>query len=163
MKRTFAFLMALVMVFSLAATAFAAGGTGIGSITISNATVGETYSVYKIFDATYDSDNHVTYTIDNANPFFAKLFGDGTATNEFFEYHAETGVVTRKDGKTDAQLFGYLAGLVAGVTPTKSVEASATTLTIGELDTGYYVISRSNGTTNGVTITTTKPTAEVHD
>ena len=51
MKRAFAIMLALAMVLSLSATAFAAGGTG--SITITNATVDETYAIYKIFDATF--------------------------------------------------------------------------------------------------------------
>jgi len=164
MKRIITFMMALALICALSVTAFAEGGIGAGSITITNATVGETYSVYKIFDATYEGDA-VTYTITDANPFFVKLFGDGTGTNEYFVYHAATGVVTRNEeaGKTDAQLFEYLSGLIADVTATKSVEADATTITISGLDTGYYVINRTNGTTNGVSITTAKLTAEVID
>lgn len=160
MKRIITFMMALALICSLSVTAFAAEP---GVITITNATVGETYSVYKIFDATYQG-SAVTYTITTENPFFAKLFGaDGKTANEYFEYHEETGVVTRNTDKTDAELFGYLAGLVAGVTATKTKEAAATTIDIDKLAPGYYVISRTNGTTNGVTITTAKPTAEVHD
>lgn len=167
MKRIITFMMALALICSLSVTAFADGGAGAGSITITNATVGETYSVYKIFDATYEADA-VTYTITDANPFFVKLFGatatdDVDQSNDYFEYHAATGVVTRKTGKTDPELFTYLSGLIAGVSATKSEEATATTLTIGGLDTGYYVINRTNGTTNGVSITTAKLTAEVHD
>ena len=47
-------LLALVVVLSLATTAFAAGNDG--SITISNATEGATYAVYKVFDLTYEGD-----------------------------------------------------------------------------------------------------------
>ena len=61
-------LLALVMVFALATTAFAqdvsvTGGTG--SITISNAAKGETYTIYKLFDATVHEDedgNSIAYT-----------------------------------------------------------------------------------------------------
>lgn len=163
MKRTFAFMMALVLVFSLAATAFAAGGAGEGSITITNATVGKTYYVHKIFDATYQGTN-VTYTIKPSDEFFDDLFGvDGTTPNDYFEYHAATGVVTRKAGKTDAQLFAYLNTLVEGKGYVQSQNASGTTVDFTGLDTGYYVISRSDGSSNGVTITTTKPHADVHD
>ena len=49
-------LLALVMVFALATTAVAqevtVAGDGKGSITISNAAKGETYTIYKLFDAT---------------------------------------------------------------------------------------------------------------
>ena len=73
MKRIVTFRMALALILSLSVSAFAAGGTN-GSITITNAADGETYSVYKIFDATYEGAN-VTYTIDDSNQFFTKLFG----------------------------------------------------------------------------------------
>lgn len=54
-------LLALVMVFALATTAFAQDvpvpGTGRGSITISNAAKGETYTIYRLFDATVSADH----------------------------------------------------------------------------------------------------------
>lgn len=163
MKRTFAFMMALVLVLSLSVSAFAAGGSG--SITINNAVKDTEYAVYKIFDATYEGD-YVTYTIDSSNQFFAKLFGaDGTAANDYFVYHAETGVVTRNTevGKTDAQLFDYLETLIDGATPTATKKAESTTIEFTGLATGYYVIQRTNGSANAVTITTTKPNANVND
>lgn len=59
-------LLALVMVFALATTAFAQDVTrtdGEGSITISNAAKGETYNIYKLFDATVSADNNsIAYT-----------------------------------------------------------------------------------------------------
>ena len=70
--------MALAMVFSLSVTAFAAGDTG--SITITNATINETYEVYKIFDASISKDKYgnteaVAYSIATDNQFFKVLFG----------------------------------------------------------------------------------------
>ena len=159
MKRTFAFMMALVLVFSLAATAFAAG---TGSITITNAVPEKTYNLYKIFDATYKDDN-VTYTIQPGDEFFSALFGDGTGTNDYFEYHAATGVVTRKDGKTDAQLFSFLSGLIAGRDAVDTKTATDTTVEFTGLDTGYYLIKRTDEGANAVTITTAKPHADVND
>ena len=59
-------LLALVMVFALATTAFAQDVTvtgGTGSITISNAAKGETYTIYKLFDATVSADgSSIAYT-----------------------------------------------------------------------------------------------------
>ena len=60
-------LLALVMVFALAVTAFATEPatptTGNGSITISNAAKGETYTIYKLFDATVSEDGKsIAYT-----------------------------------------------------------------------------------------------------
>ena len=61
-------MLALVLVLSLSVTAFAADGTG--SITITNATVGDTYRLYKIFDATYSKSadgktEAVAYTLSD--------------------------------------------------------------------------------------------------
>ena len=51
MKKAFAIFLLTLAVLALCVTAFAAGS---GSITISNATIGHTYKLYKIFDATLD-------------------------------------------------------------------------------------------------------------
>ena len=100
MKKFVSLLMALALVLSLGMTAFAAENTG--SITITNATIGNVYSLYKIFDATYSTDadgnaDAVSYSITAANQFFSYMFGaDGKAENAYFTYDAVTGAVTRK-------------------------------------------------------------------
>ena len=147
MKRLFAFLLALAMVLSLGVTVFAAEGTG--SITVTNATYGETYAIYHIFDASikYKTENGeqvlvdgkpvvdgVAYTIDRENnQFFSALFvketaDDGTVTynNTFFDYNPNTGSVTKKEGVNDSELIKYLTNLVANgnyETATKSILA----------------------------------------
>ena len=78
MKKFLSILMVLTMVLSLSVTAFAAENTG--SITITNATIGDSYSLYKIFDATYSVDANgnadaVSYSIAQDNQFFSYLFG----------------------------------------------------------------------------------------
>ena len=161
MKKALSILIAMTLILSMSITAFAAPGTD-GSITISNADIDATYKVYKIFEATY-SGASITYTINPGDEFFDDLFGTGTGTNDYFEYHAETGVVTRKAGKTDAELFAYLGGLVKTASPTKSVTADATTITINGLSHGYYVIDRENGLANGVTITNVNHNPTVND
>ncbi len=61
MKKLFALLLSVVMVLSLVTVAL---GDTSGSITVTNAQQGKTYSAYKIFDATYDEDTEaVRYTI----------------------------------------------------------------------------------------------------
>lgn len=159
MKRIITFMMALALILSLSVSAFAAG---TGSITITNAVPEKTYNLYKIFDATY-KDSNVTYTIQPGDEFFAALFGDGTGTNDYFEYHAATGVVTRKEGKTDAELFSFLSGLIAGHTAVDTKTATDTTVEFTGLDTGYYLIKRTDEGANAVTITTAKPHADVND
>ena len=173
MKRIITFMMALALTLSLGITAFAADGDPVnGSITVSNAVVGSTYSVYKIFDATYNADGDTTYTItpntaENPNPIFVEMFGaDGTETNEFFEYHAATGVVTRKSGKTDAELFAYLKSLVENETSsiTAKKEAESQEIKFTGLDAGYYVIKSENAEKAvAVSVTSAKPDAVVND
>ena len=116
MKRLFACLMALVLVLSLSVTAFAAENTG--SITITNATIDETYSLYHIFDATYSTDENgnadaVSYSITTDNQFFAYLFGaDGKTENTYFSYDAQTHAVTRKEGTQNSDIIAYLTDMV---------------------------------------------------
>ena len=60
-KRIASVLLALVMALSLITTAFAAGETG--SITIDNAVVGQTYTIYQILDLeSYNKDSGATLT-----------------------------------------------------------------------------------------------------
>ena len=164
MKRLFSFMMALVLVLSLSVTAFAAEDTG--SITITNATVGKEYSVFKIFDATV-KDGHTTYSINPGDLFYADLFGtDGKTDNAYFVYHESTGVITRKDGTNNEEgneaLITYLTGLVANKTATvPPITAESETVTFTGLDYGYYMITSTLGT--AVTIHEVTPTAEVID
>ena len=166
MKRTLAFIMALALVLSLSISAFAAG---TGSITITNATEGETYSVYKIFDAVYEGDK-VAYTL-NDGELEAVMFGENAVkyneskAADFFDFDATTKVVTLKDDADEAKMFKYLGELVKGdnVTAADTQIATGATVEFTGLDTGYYVIDRQSGSANGVTITTTKPHADVVD
>ena len=48
-------LLALVMVFGLSVTAFAAE---TGTITVDNPIAAQTYTAYKIFDVVYDAEGH---------------------------------------------------------------------------------------------------------
>ena len=70
-------LLALVMVLSLATTAFAAG---TGSITVDNPITGQTYTAYKIFDVTYSGNNY-SYTIDSRNAWFSTVQAYATEAN----------------------------------------------------------------------------------
>ena len=117
MKKFLSILLVLTLVLSLGVTAFAAENTG--SITITNATIDQTYTVYKIFDATIklgadEKTEAVAYTIEEDSQFFEDLFGDGTKDNTFFVYNPNTGSVTKKEGVNDSELTKYLTELVTG-------------------------------------------------
>ena len=58
-------LLALVMVFALAVTAFA-DDANPGKITVDNPVENQTYTAYKIFDVVYDTAGHYSYTIDSS-------------------------------------------------------------------------------------------------
>ena len=169
MKRLFACLMALVLVLSLSVTAFAAENTG--SITITNATIDETYSLYHIFDATYSTDENgnadaVSYSITTDNQFFAYLFGaDGKTENTYFSYDAQTHAVTRKEGTQNSDIIAYLTDMVRSeednFTAVKTETATDEIVVFSDLPYGYYLIDKGNGA--AVTIDSNTPDVEVID
>ena len=169
MKKFLSILLALTLVLSLGITAFATEDTG--SITITNATIGNSYSLYKIFDATYSTDANgnaeaVSYSITTENQFFSYLFGeDGTAENTYFTYDAVTGAVTRKDGTQNSDIIGYLTDMVRSVenafTAVETKIADDEIVVFGELPYGYYLIDKGNGA--AVTIDSNTPDVQVID
>ena len=169
MKKFLSILLALTLVLSLGITAFATEDTG--SITITNATIGNSYSLYKIFDATYSTDANgnaeaVSYSITTENQFFSYLFGeDGTAENTYFTYDAVTSAVTRKDGTQNSDIIGYLTDMVRSVenafTAVETKIADDEIVVFGELPYGYYLIDKGNGA--AVTIDSNTPDVQVID
>ena len=168
MKKFLSIIMVLAMVLSLGITAFAEENKG--SITITNATIDETYELYKIFDASISTDadgntNAVSYSIETDNQFFATLFGaDGTADNIYFAYNANTGSVTKKEGVNDSELIKYLTELEKNGTYETAVEpvkATSDEVKFENLPYGYYLITSTLGTT--VTINSNTPDVSVID
>ena len=168
MKKFLSIIMVLAMVLSLSITAFAAENEG--SITITNATIDETYELYKIFDASISKDadgntNAVSYSIETDNQFFAALFGaDGTTDNTYFMFNVNTGSVTKKEGVNDSELIKYLTELVENGTyntATTPVKATSDEVKFENLPYGYYLITSTLGTT--VTINSNTPDVEVID
>ena len=168
MKKFLSIIMVLAMVLSLSITAFAAENEG--SITITNATIDETYALYKIFDASISKDadgntNAVSYSIETDNQFFAALFGaDGTTDNTYFVYNVNTGSVTKKEGVNDSELIKYLTELVKNGTYNTAatpVKATSDEVKFENLPYGYYLITSTLGTT--VTINSNTPDVEIID
>ena len=168
MKKFLSIILGLVMVLSMSVTAFATENKG--SITITNATIDETYEIYKVFDASISQNadgqtNAVSYSITTDNQFFAVLFGaDGTSANTYFVYNANTGTVTKKEGVNDTELINYLTELVANDTYTTAstpVKATSDEVKFENLPYGYYLITSSLGTT--VTINSNTPDVMVID
>ncbi len=135
-------LLALVMVFALATTVFAQDVTvtgGKGSITISNAAKGETYTIYKLFDATVNADgSSIAYTgdiPDGLNTYFVK------DTNGYISATGEA-----KDGdKMSAGLEAALKTWAETATSTSHAVSDGSALKFNGLLLGYYVVTTSQG------------------
>ena len=168
MKKFISILMVLAMVLALSVPAFAAEDDG--SISITNATIGETYAVYKIFDVRLGKDsngvpNAVSYHITSDSQFFEALFGaDGTAENAYFEYNENTGSVIKKDSVKESDLIAYLTDVVAKGTYTRAadpIQATAEEVKFEDLPYGYYLITSTLGA--AVTINSNTPDVSVID
>ena len=152
-------LLALVMVFALATTAFAQDktvGDGKGSITISNATIGETYTIYKLFDATVSADNKsIAYTgeipDDLKDYFTADKNGYISATD------------AAKDGANMSEgLKNALKDWTADATATATAKSDGSALTFNGLAYGYYVVTTSQGE-QAISVDSTMPNATIVD
>ncbi len=160
MKKIFALALVLLMVLSLGAGALAAGD---GSITITNATIGKEYVIYKVFDATYSGSN-VAYTYTKTGEYDA-LFAILSDANSPFELTASTVTnvynVTVKAGKDAAAISTFLTANKQYLTQTKATTAATEKVEFTGLDYGYYYITSALGAV--VTIDTAAPSAEVVD
>lgn len=130
MKKLLALTMAIVMVMAMSVTAFAEDN---GSITVENATKGQDYAVYKIFDATIatttDEDGNVvpdgiSYTASEAqkkfyeelegNPFVFTENSDGTYYVTINENLGERGGVWSTENIADQYIIDFFKGLFVG-------------------------------------------------
>ena len=135
-------LLALVMVFALATAAFAQDVTvkgGKGSITISNAAKGETYAIYKLFDATVSADgSSIAYT--GKIPESLKTYFTADA-NGYISATADA-----KDGANMSEgLKTALKAWTATATATSAAESDGSALNFKELAYGYYVVTTTQG------------------
>jgi len=135
-------LLALVMVFALAVTAFAQDVTvtgGTGSITISNAAKGETYAIYKLFDATVSADKtSIAYT--------------GTvpgSLSDYFTADANGYISATEAAKNGESMSDGLRNALKAWTETAIAASTATSdgsaLKFNGLLLGYYVVTTSQG------------------
>lgn len=158
MKKTMALLLALIMVFALAVPAMAAGE---GSITINNAVVGQTYTIYRVFDLeSYNAQtNAYAYKINNA----WKAFAQTTDAKAYISLD-DQGYVTWVGEATDARAAEFARLALAYAKENKiakvgSKKADANTVTFTGLALGYYLIDTTTGTL--CALNTTNPTVSV--
>lgn len=163
LRKAFAFVVALVMAIAMIPATFAHADptTGTGSITINDAVVGQTYTVYQILDLeSYNaSSNAYSYKATTAwNAFINSNGIKGT----YVEVDAQ-GYVTWKDG-ADAAAFAKAAQKYAkdnSITNQGSVTATTTTVSFTPLDLGYYLVDTTLGTL--CSLDTTNPNVEMEE
>lgn len=138
---------ALLVLVMGATTAFAAG---TGAITITNAAKGQSYSLYKIFDATVTADNTLAYRVKAGEVKTAAEAADSP-----FTVSKESDVdgwfnVTPK-GATPEKVTAWVkkhfvkGDVVSGITKIDTKTASGRTVEFAGLDFGYYYVTTSNG------------------
>ena len=152
-------LLALVMLFALAMGVYAEGETG--SITINDAVVGQTYTIYQILDLESYNTTANAYAYKATTAWSAFINGAGIK-GTYVNVDAQ-GYVTWKDG-ADAAAFAKAAQKYAkdnSITNQGSVKATATTVSFTELDLGYYLVDTTLGTL--CSLDTTNPTVTIEE
>lgn len=151
MKKIISLTLALMLIFSLSVTAFAAG---TNTITVTNALSGEVYTIYKMMDLSVsDNNGKASYSYTTTaewNSFFTTGEGKQYVT-------IENGYVTTL---TETAAFAQAA---ANYAKTKYFQARMTcadgsnTVVFEGLDNGYYLVLSSLGT---VAMTASTPSAQ---
>lgn len=148
-KKIVALILALLMVFSLAATASAAEP---GSITIQNTVSGKTYNLYKIFDLTYSGsgdDLKVAYTIAAGWEAFFSGSGAGYIVDSSDAANPLSPITVNGEAKyiniTEANIaaFADAALAYAAAKPaliTETAEGDGSNVTVTGLPLGYYLV-----------------------
>lgn len=165
MKKIISVLLALVMTLALSVTALAAG---TNTITVTGAQKDETYKIYKMLDLSVNADKTAyTYTV---NEKWAAFFAEGGAGAAYVDIN-DQGYVTWKTGMDAADKMEAFGKAAAAYATTKNIAVAAAAQTPAEdgkitfsgLDSGYYLITSTNGTLAMVDTTPTKPDATVKE
>ncbi len=158
LQQFFTSLVAVLTVFAFGSTALAqtvdSGKSGAGTITVSNASQGQTYTAYKLFDATVTTDGSgISYKLPAGK--IATNFGGDT----WFEVDSK-GNITAKEGATvSSEAFAAWAKNFG--TEVTSATANDNSLVFTHLTFGYYFVTSSLGAV--LTVDSTTPNATVID
>lgn len=158
-KRIASVLLALVMALSLITTAFAAGENG--SITIDNAVVGQTYTIYQILDLESYNKDSGAYAY-KATAAWRDFINGADVKSVYVNVDAQGYVTWVKDA--DVVAFaklaqGYAAKNSIGNQGTK--KANSTTVEFTNLDLGYYLVDSTLGTI--CSLDTTNPSVTIKE
>ncbi len=164
MKKIVSLLLALVMVFCMTTTTFAAENT-TGSITVENPVAGQNYTAYKIFDVVYSGDNYA-YSISSSNEWYStiKSYADVTSNGLVLNVTAAdaTIYIVETTNGFSAASFATVLKAAAGKSGTAlKVETDSTTAIATDLELGYYFVTSTSGTL--CNLTSTDPDAVIYD
>lgn len=158
MKKTMSVLLALVLLLALSVPAMAAGE---GTITINNAVVGQTYTIYRILEL--ESYNLTTKAYSyKATTDWEDFINSADIKDKYVSVNDE-GYVTWKDG-ADAAAFAKLARAYAAdnsIGNQGSEKAKTTTIEFTGLELGYYLVDSTLGTL--CSLDTTNPTVTIKE
>lgn len=169
MKKLAALLLALVMALALTVPALA---VDTYSITVNNpknsiSINGNTYSAYKLFDVTYDGQNHFAYTVSSE-------FANFTYTVNGKDYSGDALIAYLATLNNDADALDAFAKAALAYIEQEKIQPAGTAIAANETATidltapGYYLVTGTATAPEGQTITaacaltTTDPTATVN-
>ncbi len=160
MKKTMSVLLALVLLLALSVPAMAAGE---GTITINNAVVGQTYTIYEILylESYNPAEGSEAYAYKATTAWNEFINSDGIK-GTYMDVDAQ-GYVTWKDG-ADAAAFAKLARAYAAdnsIGNQGSEKAETTTIEFTGLELGYYLVDSTLGTL--CSLDTTNPTVFIDE
>ena len=180
MKKTLALILALVMVLTMGIPVVASAANDDGEITIVNATIGEDYAAYKLFDLTYTAGTptKVSYSltksssttdwynrlIDASSPF--ELISTTTPNFYYGELKDKLADETVVDDEyvvnwlTDTDTFD-ISKKLNSEDSTPSGGATSDVVVFDDLPYGYYYVTSSVGAV--VTINSTLPKVRIID
>lgn len=167
MKKYAAMLIVMIMVFAMATTAFAAGEND-GTITIHSATIGETYKIYKIFDATTQNGNTAyTFTKTSAKEnLYKALSGEGTPFTLTATADENVFNVTLNEDVNGSEIAVFLKGIEDKMGSSIAFkEADSTTVIFASLSYGYYYVAKAAQSLPGATVgvTSVAPSQTIND
>lgn len=163
-KKLASLLLALVMVFALATTAFA---TGTNSITVKNAVKDQEYKLYKMLDLVVnDAHTAYSYTVNSAwKNFFKAAEGETPAGKGLTYVNIDAqGYVTWKENADVAAFAKDAEEFAKDLTALKTHTASADgDFAFSELEAGYYLVTSTLGTKATVGTTPGNPNPEIQE
>lgn len=162
MKNIMALMLSVIMILAMGMTAFAqtvgTAAEDTATITINNAAKGETYKVYKLFDAT------VTGTKDGSIAYTGTI---PDSLSSYFQADSQGNISLKEDVMLDETMQDALAAWAATATATASERSDGSVLKFVGLPYGYYIVTSTQEDAEQakslITVTSTNPDAVIYD